>query len=592
LWASRQWQSTDLSKNSILDLAACLPACATPSGATVSPVETLSFSWHHRIWMARRPLFLCIRDDMYSDNRVMNLDQLSVRAKLTLAFGGLSLLVMLVAGLSLKSLADANSRFDRYVGGISAREMQVSSVWTAVDRRAIAVRNLVLVSKPEDLAAEKAATIQAHEDVQARLGKLKEMAQAPEVSEKARALINEIDRVEQAYGPIATGILKLAVDGKHDEAIAKMNDECRPQLELLVKSVKTYLELAKSHAEAQLEQANEAYLAQRNLLIGVCLATFALAALAGTQIVRSLTRALGAEPAALSAIARRVADGDLMSVSGADLAHSGSVLGSLGAMQSNLAGIVGEVRGASESIATGSAQIALGNADLSQRTEEQASALQETAATMDELGTTVRSNADNAKRANQLAVGASDVATKGGDVVARVVGTMRGINDSSKRIVDIIGVIDGIAFQTNILALNAAVEAARAGEQGRGFAVVAGEVRSLAQRSAAAAKEIKSLISSSVEQVDQGSALVDEAGRTMEEIVGAIRKVSDIVAEISVASDEQSAGVSQVGLAISQMDNVTQQNAALVEESAAAAESLRQQAQRLVGSASVFKLAA
>jgi methyl-accepting chemotaxis protein len=209
---------------------------------------------------------------------------------------------------------------------------------------------------------------------------------------------------------------------------------------------------------------------------------------------------------------------------------------------------------------------------------------------MDELSATVRNNSDSARQANQLAGGASEVATKGGNVVSRVVGTMREINDSSKRIADIIGVIDGIAFQTNILALNAAVEAARAGEQGRGFAVVAGEVRNLAQRSAEAAKEIKSLITSSVEQVEQGSVLVDEAGRTMDEIVGAIKRVNDIVAEISAAGVEQSSGVSQVSQAVSQMDQVTQQNAALVEESAAAAESLKQQAQRLVGSVSVFKL--
>jgi len=209
---------------------------------------------------------------------------------------------------------------------------------------------------------------------------------------------------------------------------------------------------------------------------------------------------------------------------------------------------------------------------------------------MDELGTTVRHNADNAKQANQLAAGASQVATKGGEVVSRVVDTMKGINESSKRIADIIGVIDAIAFQTNILALNAAVEAARAGEQGRGFAVVAGEVRNLAQRSATAAKEIKSLIESSVEQVEHGSSLVGEAGRTMAEIVEAIRRVNDVVAEISAASAEQSSGVSQVGQAVSQMDQVTQQNAALVEESAAAAESLSRQAQRLVGAVSVFKL--
>jgi methyl-accepting chemotaxis protein len=241
-------------------------------------------------------------------------------------------------------------------------------------------------------------------------------------------------------------------------------------------------------------------------------------------------------------------------------------------------------------VATASAQIAQGNQDLSSRTEEQASALQQTAATMEQLGTTVRSNADSAKQANQLALGASAVAAQGGDVVGKVVTTMQGINDSSRKIGDIIGVIDGIAFQTNILALNAAVEAARAGEQGRGFAVVASEVRSLAQRSAEAAKEIKALIGRSVEQVEQGTALVDQAGKTMGEIVGSIQRVSDIVAEITAASAEQSDGVQQVGDAVSQMDQATQQNAALVEESAAAAESLKGQAQQLVQAVAVFKL--
>jgi len=517
---------------------------------------------------------------------------MTVRAKLTAAFGILAILVMVVAGLSLKSLADSNERFSSYVHGINARAMMGARIRTAVDRRAIAVRNLVLVTKPDDLAAEKAAVMQAHEDVQARLANLKEMAQAPGVPDKVRTMIDDIDRVEQAYGPIATDIVKLALAGKRDDAIAKMNDDCRPHLAALVKATDDYEAYTVVRAGEQLQLAGDAYATQRNLLIAACLAAFTAAGVSGFLITRSLTRALGAEPAELGAAAQRVADGELTSIPGANSAPVGSVLASLGAMQSSLSDIVGQVRGASESIATGSAQIATGNADLSQRTEEQASALQQTAATMDQLGTTVRHNSENAKQANQLAVGASQVATKGGDVVSRVVGTMKGINDSSKRIADIIGVIDGIAFQTNILALNAAVEAARAGEQGRGFAVVAGEVRNLAQRSAAAAKEIKSLITSSVEQVEQGSSLVDEAGRTMEEIVGAIKRVSDIVAEISAASVEQSSGVSQVGQAVSQMDQVTQQNAALVEESAAAAESLRQQAQRLVGSVSVFKLSA
>ena len=259
-------------------------------------------------------------------------------------------------------------------------------------------------------------------------------------------------------------------------------------------------------------------------------------------------------------------------------------------MNDKLANIVGGVRANAEGVATASAQIAQGNQDLSQRTEEQASALEETAASMEQLSSTVKQNADNAKQANQLAIGASTVAVKGGEVVGEVVTTMKGINDSCKKIADIISVIDGIAFQTNILALNAAVEAARAGEQGRGFAVVATEVRNLAGRSAEAAKEIKSLITASVERVEQGTALVDQAGVTMTEVVNAIKRVTDIMGEISAASAEQSAGVSQVGEAVGQMDQVTQQNAALVEESAAAAESLKGQAHAMVQAVAFFKL--
>jgi methyl-accepting chemotaxis protein len=277
-------------------------------------------------------------------------------------------------------------------------------------------------------------------------------------------------------------------------------------------------------------------------------------------------------------------------VVGADSAPAGSVLALMGAMQSQLVGLIGQVRISADSIATASAQIAQGNNDLSGRTEEQASALEETAASMEQLGTTVKQNAENALQADQLAQGASVVAIKGGDVVGQVVATMKGINDSSKKITDIISVIDGIAFQTNILALNAAVEAARAGEQGRGFAVVASEVRNLAGRSAEAAKEIKSLISTSVERVEQGTALVNQAGVTMTEVVGSIKRVTDIMVEISAASTEQSAGVAQVGEAVRRMDQATQQNAALVEESAAAAESMKAQAQQLVQAVASFKL--
>jgi methyl-accepting chemotaxis protein len=291
-------------------------------------------------------------------------------------------------------------------------------------------------------------------------------------------------------------------------------------------------------------------------------------------------------------VAAGIAQGHLdQSVDLALTGEEGDLLRTMNRMQDRLSDVVGSIRSGADSVATASSQFAQGNHDLSQRTEEQASALQQTAATMEQLGTTVRNNADSAKQANQLAQQASAVAAEGGKVVGQVVVTMQGINDSSRKIGDIIGTIDGIAFQTNILALNAAVEAARAGEQGRGFAVVASEVRSLAQRSADAAKEVKTLIGHSVDQVERGTVLVGQAGKTMGEIVGSIQRVSDIVAEITSASVEQSSGVQQVGTAVSQMDQSTQQNAALVEESAAAAESLKDQAQRLVRAVSVFKLA-
>jgi methyl-accepting chemotaxis protein len=305
---------------------------------------------------------------------------------------------------------------------------------------------------------------------------------------------------------------------------------------------------------------------------------------------RSITRKLGGEPDDARDVARRIAGGDLAVEVVLQRGDSSSLMAAMKAMTASLARIVGQVRDSSDTIATGSSEIASGNLDLSQRTEEQASALQETAASMAQLSATVEQNARHAHEARELAAGASAVASQGGTVMGQVVETMKGINASSRKIADIIGVIDDIAFQTNILALNAAVESARAGEQGRGFAVVAGEVRSLAQRSAEAAKQIQALITDSVERVDHGSALVDQAGATMTEIVGAIRRVTVIVHEISNASALQSTGVGQVGAAVGQMDQATQQNAALVEQSAAAAESLRQQAARLVDSVAQFRL--
>jgi methyl-accepting chemotaxis protein len=309
----------------------------------------------------------------------------------------------------------------------------------------------------------------------------------------------------------------------------------------------------------------------------------------GAIVSRSL-RQLGAEPAEAAGVAQRVAQGDLALRIELKSGDTQSLMAQLNTMQDSLSRVVSNVRRGAEGVATASAEIATGNNDLSARTEQQASSLEETAASMEELGSQVKQNADSARQANQLAQDASTVAVKGGTIVDEVVATMKGINEASHKIAEIIGVIDSIAFQTNILALNAAVEAARAGEQGRGFAVVAAEVRSLAGRSAQAAKEIKSLITTSVERVDRGTTLVDQAGATMDEIVKSIRHVTDIMGEISGASNEQSIGVAQVGEAIAQMDEVTQQNAALVEEMAAAAENLKAQAQELVGAVSVFRL--
>jgi methyl-accepting chemotaxis protein len=339
---------------------------------------------------------------------------------------------------------------------------------------------------------------------------------------------------------------------------------------------------------SELEDRSRQDLREQAILFGTISVLLAVGLWVGVKVGSSIQRSVHAAKDA----AERIASGDLtVPVQSQSTDELGQMLLAMQAMQASLTHTVGAVRRNAESVATASAQIAHGNQDLSQRTEQQASALEETAASMEELGATVLHNAENARQANNLASGASEIAVRGGQVVNQVVGTMKGINDSSKKIADIIGVIDGIAFQTNILALNAAVEAARAGEQGRGFAVVAGEVRSLAQRSAEAAREIKSLINASVDQVEKGSSLVDQAGHTMEEIVTAINRVSAIMVEINSASAEQSSGVAQVGQAVSQLDHNTQQNAALVEESAAAAESLRSQADQLVQAVAVFQLA-
>ncbi|MGA3158969.1 MAG: methyl-accepting chemotaxis protein, partial [Steroidobacteraceae bacterium] len=392
-----------------------------------------------------------------------------------------------------------------------------------------------------------------------------------------------------AYFDAHAKLVQIARDGEKVLPQSKLFlwGESRSAFNTTIDDVERLIQINDKGADVAYQSAESTYSRVRNWVVVLLACTIVLAVFLARWTSGLITRPIAR---AVSA-AEHIASGDLavsLQADGHD--EPAQLLRALGGMKDNLADIVRGVRVNAENVATASGQIAQGNLDLSNRTEQQASALEETAATMEELSSTVRNNAENSKEANRLATAASDIAARGGAVVAQVVDRMKDINQSSKKIADIISVIDGIAFQTNLLALNAAVEAARAGEQGRGFAVVASEVRSLAGRSAEAAKEIKALITNSVQQIEQGSALVDQAGHTMEEIVNAIKSVNVIAGEISNASVEQSSGVSQVGQAVSQMDQATQQNAALVEESAAAAESLKQQAQQLVKAVSVFKL--
>ena len=517
------------------------------------------------------------------------MNQVTVRAQLTLAFGLLVFLLIGISILSIRSFSNSNASFKQYVTGITARANTAHHVRDAIDMRAVAARNLVLLSKPEELDIERKHILQAHANVVRNMQHLLQLAQEPGISNEVRAIITKIDSIEKRYAPVALGIVDLALQKKREEAIVKMNEECRPLLAALVAATDEYFTLTDQRSAIILQEDDAQYILNRNTLVGASLLSIVLAALAGWLITRRLLKALGAEPKQLCDAVSLLAAGDLTGQLSVAANDSVSVLSALQRMQESLTSVVSSVRQDSDTVALAAEEISTGNSDLSLRTEQQASSLEETASSMEELTSTVRKNAENAREANVLATTASDVASKGGAVVGQVMGTMDLISESSRKIVDIISVIDGIAFQTNILALNAAVEAARAGEQGRGFAVVATEVRGLAQRSASAAKEIKALIDDSVSRVDAGSRLAAQAGTTMSEVVASVARVSNIIAEITMASQEQSTGIEQINQAVTQMDSVTQQNAALVEEAAAAAESLRDQASHLVQTVSIFK---
>jgi methyl-accepting chemotaxis protein len=511
---------------------------------------------------------------------------MKVSTRLSFGFGALALIGILIAIFSALQMRALTGSIGTLANDRMTKVAQLTEFMDNLNAIGRFSRNIVISDdlKFHETERKKITELRsANTDILAKLDK-------SVVLPKGVEYLKIIKDTRGNYNAAIDRAIDLAEKGNKAESGSLLIGEVRTLQNVIFKATNDLRTQQKELADQLAHEAANTASTSTTLMLGAAVLMLVISAIVGWLITRNLSNSLGAEPVVLSELAGRVADGDLSVQLQVRSGDTVSVMAAMARMQTSLLGIVSSVRAGSESVATASSQIAQGNNDLSQRTEEQASALEETAASMEELSSTVKQNADNARQANQLAQNASTVAIQGGEVVAKVVDTMKGINESSGKIADIISVIDGIAFQTNILALNAAVEAARAGEQGRGFAVVASEVRSLAGRSAEAAKEIKLLINASVERVEEGTVLVDQAGVTMTEVVGSIRRVTDIMGEISAASIEQSKGVAQIGEAIQQMDQVTQQNAALVEEMAAAAGSLKTQAQDLVGTVAMFKL--
>jgi methyl-accepting chemotaxis protein len=518
---------------------------------------------------------------------------MSIKAPITVSRRvglGVSLLIAMTLAVSLLGLFSARQS-ESALHGINEGRVKPLALMGEINyliaRNRILVTDVAMHAVP-DVIARRSKEYAANK---ARLESSWTQYMAGPMNDAEKSLARDVDTARRALteqGLDATLALEQAgkvEDGWHQLDVVNQLDPVYTQ------SMDRLIALQLQSAEGAY-QASLAAGQRLNLIISIVMvAAIVLGVAVGLGLTRSLRRALGAEPTELAAVAQRIAQGGLAD-DGKEQAPQGSVMASMQAMRAALVSLVSGVRTGVEHVASASVQIAQGNADLSSRTESQAASLQQTAASMDVLTGTVRTSADNARQANQKAHGASEAALRGGEVVAKVVQTMAEIQSASDRIADITSVIDGIAFQTNILALNAAVEAARAGEQGRGFAVVASEVRLLAHRSAAAAKQIKQLIGESVEKVNAGGVLVQDAGVKMGDVVSQVRQVSDLIGEITASAAEQSLGIEQVGQAVSHLDQTTQQNAALVEESAAAAESLKQQAERLAQATAAFRLEA
>jgi methyl-accepting chemotaxis protein len=508
---------------------------------------------------------------------------MKLKSKIILSMAMVFMLFGVAIAVALTGLQSNKNRFEHFLEQDLALAQAATSLYAHGLQMGQALRNIVM--DPENQAAYTNLDASS-----AEFKKNSEEALALAAAVPADLkILEEVVAFREQQIPIQAKIVSLA-SADQAAAIAAISQEETP----VWRNIRVRLmDFTKAkNAAVENTKAEMAAFSQRMLMITLVLVMVALvvASVIVFWLVRHIMKQLGGEPAYAVEVARLISEGDFSRSVALEKGDTSSLLYAINAMRQNLTGTIGDIRHSTETIAVATREIATGNADLSSRTESQASSLEETASSMEELTSTVKQNAENARQANQLVVATADVAVKGGQVVSQVVDTMSSIKDSSRKIADIIGVIDGIAFQTNILALNAAVEAARAGEQGRGFAVVASEVRNLAQRSASAAKEIKGLIEDSVGKVDAGGKLVDEAGKTMDEIVTSVKRVTDIMSEIAAASQEQSSGIEQVNQAVGQMDEMTQQNAALVEEAAAAAESLQDQAAKLADAVSVFKL--
>ena len=521
----------------------------------------------------------------------MNNSTQTVGTRLAIGFGITFALTIVLTGLAMNRVGSIDQTLSRVNDVNNVKQRHAINFRGSVHDRAIAVRDVVLATDAAALQAQ-VSKIKALDDKYQQSAAPLDALFTGAVTADEKAALSSIKDTERRVQPLIAKVIELRSAEQFAQASSLLAQQVGPAFVDWLASVNKLIDLEEKMSQDATAGARALSSSFFTWMLLLCSVAIAAGVSSAWYIGRGLLQQLGGQPDYAVSIVTRIAAGDLsVAIHTAKNDHS-SLLFAMKKMRDNLVGIVAQVRTGTETIFNASTEIAAGNFDLSSRTERQAGTLEETASSLEELTSTVRQNADNARQANVLAESASEVAVRGGAVVAQVVETMAAINESSKKIVDIIGVIDSIAFQTNILALNAAVEAARAGEQGRGFAVVATEVRNLAQRSASAASEIKALIGSSVQRVDIGARLVDDAGTTMEEIVRSVKRVTDIMAEISLASQEQSTGIESVNQAVGEMDEATQQNAAMVEQASSAAASLQKEAQMLAEVVGVFQLTA